>query len=97
MERDEHWRRARENRVGGIVFVKGREEPDLVARVADGHHRHHHRLGRAARDDELALSASTGMPVKRVSFCAECMAQLGRTPGHRVLVAAGVHRILRRL
>ena len=46
---------AGEDGVGGVVLVEGGEDDHLVARIAHGHHRRHHRLGAAAGDDEMPV------------------------------------------
>ena len=44
-----------QDRVRAIVFIKRAKDNHLVARVADGHHRRHHGLGRPAGHDDLAF------------------------------------------
>ena len=56
VQRHMHRLRPGQNRVGIVVFVKWREEPDFVSRVTDGHHRNHHRFGRAAGDHKFAVA-----------------------------------------
>ena len=54
-ERHEDRVRAGENGVSAVILIKRREDDDLVAGIADGHHRAHHCLGAAAGDKNLGL------------------------------------------
>ena len=55
--RKRHVNRSRpaENRVGGIILVKRRKKHDFIARIANRHHRGHHGLGTATRNDDFLL------------------------------------------
>ena len=90
MQRHVHGLRPGQQRIRPVVFIKRREKAHPVARIAHGHHRHHHRLGRTTGDHQLGrrVHGPTGVPAHLLR---QRLAQLGRTPRHRILVPARVH------
>ena len=44
--------------VGSIIFIEGREDHNLVARIAGGHHGGHHSLRTAAGDNHIGFGVN---------------------------------------
>ena len=66
-------------------LVERREDHHLVAGVADGHHRAHHRLGAAAGDENLGIRinrSAVGTPL----LAGEGFAEVLRAEGYGILM-----------
>ena len=74
-----------EDGISGVVFVKWREDDDLVPGIAGGHHGGHHGLGAAAGDDEvlIGIDAQAGVAI---DLGRQRLAEPGSAPGDGVLV-----------
>ena len=85
--RKRHINRSRpaQNRIGGIVLVERREQHHLIARIADRHHRSHHRFGTAASNHYLFLRIVT-QPAKMELLIAQRLAEILRAKRNRILV-----------
>jgi len=82
--------RAREDRVGPVVLVKGLEDDHLVARVHQRQQRRDHALGGAAADHDLALRIERQAGEVRV-LGHQRVTQALRAPRDGVLVDVGQH------
>ena len=76
---------AGEDRIGGVVLVERREDDHLVARIAGGHHRDHHRFGAAAGDDEVLVGVDR-QAAEPVDLLGEGLTEARGAPGHGILV-----------
>ena len=77
--------RPAQNRIRRIVLVKRREQHHLIARIADRHHRCHHRFGTAASNHYLFLRIVT-QPAKMELLVAQRFAEILCTERNRILV-----------
>ena len=96
-QRDVARRSAGKDRVRAVVLVKRLEDHHFVARIDDGHHRRHHRLGRAAADGHLFVGDHRHTIAAR-ELAGDGLAKRPGSPRHRVLVDVlldgGARRIL---
>ena len=95
-QRDVSRRGARQNRIRPVVLVEGLEDDDFVARIDEGHHGGHHRLGRAAAHRDL-LVGNHAESVAPLELASDRLAQRARAPRDRVLVDVGVDCRTRRV
>ena len=86
-ERNENRICAGENGIRAVILIERREDDDLVAGVADGHHRAHHRLGAAAGDENLGIRIN-GSAVGTPLLAGEGFAEVLRAEGYGVLMRA---------
>ena len=91
-QRDIDGFRPGEDGICAVVFVKRREDHDLITGVADGHHRGHHGLGAAAGDADLGVGVHFMMEGGARLF-RQCFAEILGAEGHGVLVRAFVSRL----
>ena len=96
MQRNVYWFGAREYGVGGVVLVKRGEDDHLLSRVADGHHRDHHRLGTAARDYDIPVRIDLD-PHAAGLLRRERGAKPRRTPRYRKLMRTRAAHALERV
>ena len=82
--------------VGAVVLVERREDDHPVARLANGHHRRHHGFGAATRDDHIGVGVQR-QPHVVALFRGQCLPEVRRTPGDRVLMRAFQGRACRGL
>ena len=78
-----------EDGIGAVVFIEGGEHHHLVAGVGDGHHGAHHGLSGAAGGHDLLVRVDGPAHEAGLLFGQGLPKVLG-TPGHGVLVGAGV-------
>ena len=76
---------ARQDGIRAVVFVERGENDDLVARIGDGHHRRHHRLGAAAGRDNLSVRVDLPAHTARL-LGGERLAEVLRAPGDGILM-----------
>ena len=76
---------ARQDGIRAVVFVERGENDDLVARIGDGHHRRHHRLGAAAGRDDLGVRVDLPAHTARL-LGGERLAEVLRAPGDGILM-----------
>ena len=88
-KRNENRIRAGENGIRTVILIERREDDDLVAGVADGHHRAHHRLGAAAGDENLGIRINRSA-VGTSLLAGEGFAEVFRAEGHGILMRAFV-------
>ena len=77
----------REDGVGQVVFVEGREDDDLVAGIDGRHDGGHHRFGGAA-GDRYVVGRVDGNSHEAALLRRKGFAEVLGSPGHRVLVGA---------
>ena len=90
------WAGPADDRVGPVVLVERFEDHGLVAGVDEGEHGRHHRLRRAAGDDQVRLRIGVD-PVEGLRPTSDRVPQFLRAPGDGVLVVARVEGALRRI
>jgi hypothetical protein len=74
-----------ENRVRAIIFVEGLEDHHFIAGIDDGHHRGHHRFGRAAANGDFAFGIDLNS-LHAPEFFGDGIAEIFGAPGDGVLI-----------
>ena len=82
--------------VGDVVFVERREHNHAIAGIAGGHHCRHHGFGTATSDHDVRVRVD-GQAGEPGLLARQRLTEVGRAPGHRVLMGSVSAAVLSRL